>query len=405
MPRDFKFKVRKDETRSTSPWWIDIPARYSDTGKRQRRFYDSQEKAKGQLQFLKTRVANHGIASKLLGPALEEQTAIAMQLLREAGLEETPIVSIVQDYITREAARNSSVTLLKCWDSYIERARKEKKSKKHIDNLERSRDRFAVYHSTMLPDITAKGLCEQLVGLSASYQNAILRELRAVFNYAASGTRKWVSSNPANDIEFVKRTIGEAQIYSPPQIKALLDWCRKNDRELVPALVLMTFCGVRPDPTEGEIVKIEWDHVLINDTEPRLELPASATKAKKRRSVTLRNAPKQWLEWWISNGGEPEGMIVEPAGEPLRNRLRAAFDGAKVVRIQDGLRKSFASYLSKFESKATAIRELGHAGGELLDRHYRSDIPTSEAERFWNILPPTLKGGSITHLNTARKTA
>lgn len=405
MPRDFKFKIRKDKTRATSPFWIDIPPRFSDTGKRQRRFFESKEKAKGDIQFLRVRVANHGIASKLLSPAQEELAAVAYELLKAEGLEERQLVTIIQNHIAQEAERASSVTLLECWNSYIERARGEGRSKKHLDNLERSRDRFAAFHSAMLPDITAEGLEKQTAGLSASYRNAILRELRAVFNFAMSGTRKWVRINPANDIEFEKRTIGEAQIYTPAQIEALLAWCRENDIELIPALIMMSFCGVRPDPTEGEIVKLEWDHVLISDTEPRLELPASATKAKKRRSVTLRDAPKQWLEWWFSNGGEPAGMIVEPAGEPLRKRIRAVFDGAKVPRIQDGLRKSFASYLSKFESKAAAIRELGHAGGELLDRHYRSDVSASEAEQFWNILPPPIEGGSITHLKTARKTA
>jgi integrase/recombinase XerD len=405
MPREFRFRVRKDGTRATSPWVVDIPGRFTDTGKRQRRFFESQEKAKGEIQFLRARVTNHGIASKLLSPAQEELAAVAYDLLKAAGMEERQLVAIVQNHIAQEAARTSSVTLLECWNAYIERARGEGRSDKHLDNLERNRDRFAPFHAWKLPDITAEGLEKQMAGLAASYRNAILRELRAVFNFAASGTREWVSFNPANKIEFIKRTIGEAQIYSPAQIEALLAWCREHDRELIPAMVLMTFCGVRPDPTEGEIVKLEWDHVFMEDTEPRLELPASATKAKKRRSVTLRTAPKEWLQWWVSTGGKPEGMIVEPAGEPLRKRLRAVFEGAKVARIQDGLRKSFASYLSKSESKAAAIRELGHAGGELLDRHYRSDIAASEAAKFWNILPPPIKGVTITHIKKARKTA
>jgi hypothetical protein len=58
-----------------------------------------------------------------------------------------------------------------------------------------------------------------------------------------------------------------------------------------------------------------------------------------------------------------------------------------IKRIQDGLRKSFASYLARAETKDAAIKELGHSGGELLDRHYRSDVTVADAAAFWAILP------------------
>ena len=99
MPREFKFEIRKDKTRTTSPWWIDIPPRYSETGRRQKRFFKTLDMAKGELQSLKARVANHGISSRLLGAAFEEQAAAALTLLKESGLENRQLVTIVADYI------------------------------------------------------------------------------------------------------------------------------------------------------------------------------------------------------------------------------------------------------------------------------------------------------------------
>ena len=65
------------------------------------------------------------------------------------------------------------------------------------------------------------------------------------------------------------------------------------------------------------------------------------------------------------------------------------------------MRKTFASYLAKTETKDIAIKELGHSGGELLDRHYRTDVTMTEAKAFWNILPPAIEGATITHIKTA----
>lgn len=62
-------------------------------------------------------------------------------------------------------------------------------------------------------------------------------------------------------------------------------------------------------------------------------------------------------------------------------------DDKPVKRIKDGTRKTFASYLARAETKDAAIKELGHSGAELLDRHYRSDVTAAEAEAFWSILP------------------
>jgi integrase len=393
MPRDFKFTIRKDASRQTSPWWIDIPPRYSETGRRQKRFFETQELAKGELQALKARVANNGIASKLLGPALEEQAAAALQKLNAAGMADAQLVTIVAEFIERKEERNRSVKFEECWAAYLKKIRAEGKSEKHLANIKRTSERFADLKNVLMTDLTHHALAKRMEGLAPSYHNLVLRELRAVLNFAMSGGRDWISANPANKIEFFRRKLGEPEIYSPSEIKAILRTCRDKDSDLLPAFVLMAFCGVRPDIDGGEITKVEWGHVFLEDDAPRLELPGSVTKSGRRRSVKLRVAPLEWLRWWISINGEQNGRIAEPAGEPLRKRIRAIYREAKVddkkpiKRIQDGLRKSFASYLARAETKDVAIKELGHSGGELLDRHYRSDVTAADAASFWAIMP------------------
>ena len=401
MPATFRFSVRKDDTRATSPWWVDIPARYSETGKRQKRFFPSKELARGEVQRLKTRAEKHGTGAKLLNPATEENAARAVELLKAEGLEDAQLAGIVREYIERKREREKSVTLLECWNSYIDEKEKEGKRRAHIKNLKRTRKRFAPLHTKMLPDITRQDLAACMVGLSASYHNLTLRELRSVLNYAMKGELEWLSANPAEKISFIVRKIGEVKIYTPSEIDRLFKTCRETDFELIPALVMMTFCGVRPDKEDGEIVRLKWKHLFIHDTEPRIEVSGIVAKMEKRRQITLRPTALNWLSWWTSNGGDPEGMIVKKPCEPFRDALQTLFKGAGVARIQDGLRKTFASYLAKTETKDTAIKELGHSGGRLLDNHYRTDVTMTEAKAFWAIVPPPIEGATITNINTA----
>ena len=401
MPATFRFDVRKDDTRATSPWWIDIPPRYSDTGKRQKRFFPTQEKAKGELQRLKARVEKHGTGSKVLTPATEENAARAVELLKSEGLGDAQLAGIVREYIERKREREKSVTLLECWNSYVQQKQAEGKRPVHIKNLERTCRRFAPIHSKMLPDITRQDLADCMAGLSASYHNLTLRELRSVLNFAIAGEREWLSANPAEKISFIVRKLRGVKIYSPTEVGNLLQICREIDFELIPAFVLMTFCGIRPDDEHGEIERLRWEHLFMHDTEPRIEVSADVAKKDKRRQVTLRPAVLAWLSWWISNGGKSQGFIVKTSGEAFRLSLRAVFKKANVSRIQDGLRKTFASYLAKSETKDIAIKELGHSGGDLLDRHYRTDVTTAEATSFWDILPPAIKGGKIVRMTAA----
>lgn len=401
MPKQFKFSIKTDPTRKTSPYMVLIPARYSTTGSRQRRYFPSHEKAKGEIQRLKARVEKHGTGSKLLGPSTEENAATAVEMLKSEGLGDAQLAVIVREFIERKREREKSVTLLECWDSYIGTKKAEEKRAVHIKNLERTKKRFAPIHSKMLPDITRQDLADCMAGMAASYHNLTLRELRSVLNYAMEGEREWLSANPAEKITFIPRKLRPIKIYTPAEVERLFSTCREMDFEMIPALVLMTLCGVRPDPNHGEIVRLRWEHLFITDNEPRIEISAEVAKKDKSRQVTLRPAVLAWIEWWTSNGGIAKGLIVKTSGEAFRLGRRAIFAKAKVASIQDGLRKTFASYLAKAETKDTAIKELGHSGGELLDRHYRTDVTMTEAKAFWAILPPPIEGATITNINTA----
>lgn len=375
-----------DSTRKTSPWLLSIPPKLSETGKRQRRFFTTKALAEGEAQAIKIRKANYGMAARLMSPSDEQQAAAAIRLLKDEGLK-VQLAEVVGDYIERHRQRVASVTLDHCWNAYIQRP--DHKSDAHKKNLERTLKRFEDIKTKMVSEIRSSDIEKCLSGASASYRNAMLREVRAVLNYGMSGSRKWLASNPVSECEFIERKLGEVSIYAPKQIEDLLKATVALHPELVPAVAIMAFGGVRPDHNDGEITRLDWNHIVLKDREKRIEMPHTITKTAKDRTIKARPTLVSWLEWHRAQKGSTQGLVCPFKGERLRVALREIFTKAAVARIQDGLRSSFASYLAKKEDLDTAEQELGHVGGrELMNRHYRRDVRLTVANKFWAIRAP-----------------
>jgi integrase len=244
----------------------------SDTGKRQARFFKTKEEALGEVQRLKVRKENHGTAAKLLAPADEQQAAAAIKLLRDKGLT-IQLSEVVGDYIRRFEERNASVTLDHAFAEYLKHLKRNHRSEVHRQSIENVQERFAFAKDRIVADLKPSDIEKGLEGAAPSYRNAVLVRIRGVLNYGMKGGRKWLSSNPANDCEIITRKLGEVGIYSVEEIGAVMATTARLHPDLVPALALMTFAGIRPDHEDGEIVKLQWDHLILKDREKRVELP------------------------------------------------------------------------------------------------------------------------------------
>jgi integrase len=382
--RSAKFEPKKDIARSR--WWISIPPRLSDTGTRQKRFFKTKEEAIGAIQQVKIRKENHGTAAKLLSPADEQQAASAFKLLRDKGCK-TQLVAIVAEHLERQRQKSTSKALGEAWDAYLKRS-DTVLSEVHRRSLVAIKKRLVSLHKKLVCDISAADIEVCLATASSTYRNAILARIRSVFNWCKKGPRKWLQSNPADDCEFAAvDRCKEVLIYTPAEIRKIMTTSVKKHPDLVPAVAIMTFAGVRPDHLDGEIVKLEWAHVLHDDEHhKRLELPGAITKTGKQRSIKIRTALLSWIRWHIQRGGLQDGMVCPVKGQALRKKMREIFDASKVSRIQDGFRHSFASYLAPVEGLDAVETELGHQGGrEVLNRHYRTDVRKVIAEKFWDI--------------------
>ncbi len=381
MARSANFAPKCDRTRAQSPWWISIPPKLSETGKRQKRFFSNKAEAEVAIQQLKVRKENHGTGAKLLSPADEQQAAAAFKLLREAHLN-VQLSEIVGKFIEAERMRAASKPLAEVWQTYLGFT---KRSERHQSNLRRSLGRFEPLHATAVADITPEMIEKILDGAAPSYRNLLLRESGAVFAFAVK--RGLARENPAAKIDRAKTKVTEREVYTPAEVAALLREANASAPELLPFLSIAMFAGVRPDVYHGELVKLQWTSVDMEESS--IDLPAAITKKQRRRSIPIEPVLGNWLRHSISRNGVHTGNVAPVDGTALRDRLRALYVRANVERKQDATRHSYASYwLANFCDENALTLQLGHSGGaEVLHQHYYRAVTKRDAEKFWNLTP------------------
>ena len=94
--------IRFTPKNSDSGWRINIPAKISETGKRQQLFYRTQKLALAAADDLKKKVEIFGVQTRAIAPTLAEQATAAAALLKPYGiglLEAARIVAAMRERI------------------------------------------------------------------------------------------------------------------------------------------------------------------------------------------------------------------------------------------------------------------------------------------------------------------
>jgi integrase len=419
-----------------APWWHAVPAALSLTGKRRKEFYKTKELAEDGLRKLRNRTKAYGTSIKSLPPATAKDTAAALEILKEAGITKS-LSDLARDYVVRMKERGQSKSFKEAAIAFLTAKHGNIKPESlvayvqafarytHFDAATVSplTGKSRCYESAivrlddvMLSDVTAEQLEAGLAGCTKSYRAAVIRPLKALFNYAIK--KEWITKTPVKKLDAQSITYGEVQVYTAKEAGRILlaastpipaipathnrpavpAW--PAQRELIPFFAITLFAGVRSDEISGEITRLKWENILLDDG--IIHLPASITKTRRQRDVTIRPALKSWLEWHITTGGNQSGLIVPCKGTTLRNKRRDVFRFAGVKHVQNGARHSFASYAAKAESLDIVEKEIGHAGSrELLNRHYRTDIKAAEATAYWSLRPPALAETKIHRMKAA----
>jgi integrase len=369
-------------------WRVNLPAKYTTTGKRQRSFFRSKKEAETFCQAQRVRLENYGRNSSVLTPGQQEEAAMVFERLEPYNVT---LNKVAADFIARHEARAKSVTFGTLFDRFI--ASKKNRSKAYLRALRYTLARFAGLHDRKVCDIEPADIDAEMNGMTPAVRNAYLRNLRAIFNFGVK--RSWLEANPISKLDFEDVRTGEVVTLTPKQAESLM-LAADTDNDLLPYHALALFAGVRP----LELQRLEWHDIDL--VEGHIEITSSVSKTSRRRIIDIEPNLAAWLNHYIAKGGETAGGVTPTSN--LRNRLRKIRDAAGLAEwTQDVMRHSYASYwLAEHGDINRLTLQMGHESAHMLWKHYHRASKRKDAESYWKIMPSDVASGKIVSISSRR---
>jgi hypothetical protein len=170
MAKSFRLTPKRAAWAGNAQWWISIPPRYSETGKRQRHFFETQQSAKNFSETTAIRVENFGVqGSAILPPSDQEQAANAIEALKPYRVT---LNEVVQDWISRKQATDASVSFEEGMDAFLAWGRR---SPSYVRSIRQTRNRRESLHGKQLSHLS-RGLCVRMLQRCLARPSFILKK-------------------------------------------------------------------------------------------------------------------------------------------------------------------------------------------------------------------------------------
>lgn len=176
-------------------------------------------------------------------------------------------------------------------------------------------------------------------------------------------------------------------VFTPAELREILDATLAVRPDLVPAMVICAFCGLRT----AEVLRLDWREVRFESG--LVEVTAAKAKTATRRVVPLCDAARAWLAPYVRS----EGPLSPVTGE---NRLHDAVvaalrecRNARKVKTpflwkRNGRRHAFCSHrLSVTQDLNRVALEAGNSPA-MIHAHYKELVTPADAQAWFNTLPP-----------------
>jgi site-specific recombinase XerD len=202
-----------------------------------------------------------------------------------------------------------------------------------------------------------------------------------LLNYAVG--KRYRPDNPASGIARPLLDDRPVDVLTVEQVKALLRVTKRSDSEMLPALTIGLFAGLR----RSEFFSLDWAEV---DLESRIiEIKGIKAKTRQRRLVHIADNLFEWLA--------PHRQCQGPVA-PERNidvfseRLRSlTLQTAISPWPHNAMRHSFGSYfLCKTKDENLTASEMGNSPGVIF-RHYRAVVKDADATEYWCLRPANVE--------------
>ncbi len=411
--------IRKPDGRVYPRWFV---AHY-EGARRVRQSFTDIAKARKQAEFIAGRLSVGDVEAAKLS-ALDRQCYLqALQIIRRAGRDDLigvvteaaaaiallpagmSITEAVRAHVDRTAGLQSSKTVQEVTAELLAAKDNAGLSDRHRNDLRRRLKLFGDAFRCPLGDLNAKLIQAYLDGLKGAPRTKLnhFRHIVALVRWAAR--RRLCPRDLLEELEGIelpKAEGGAIGIFSPEQLRDLLEGTRQFRPDLVGWVAIAAFCGLRT----AELMRLDWSMVKLDRAEPFVEVPAAKAKTASRRLVPLCEAAQMWLRGFterlgpVSPYSEENKVLQSIRGCADRFRRsqaanRAAAGGGESGKVEafqwvkNGLRHSFCSYrMAQVRDAARVALEAGNSPS-MLFRNYRELVTPEQAERWFGLMPPS----------------
>lgn len=185
----------------------------------------------------------------------------------------------------------------------------------------------------------------------------------------------WIDKNPVSPVARTRIPPRRPSVFTPEEVRAVMDTTVRMAPELVPFFALCFFAGIRPET----VARLGWEHVERD----RIFIPMELSKTPYDYEVPLRPNLAAWLG--LTPPEKRKGPIW--AVGIKKHMVGKVRKKSGVKWIPDGPRHTFGSCVCALEGTEKAVEQMGHRSPTMLYRHYRKLIGKEQAQAFFGIFP------------------
>jgi len=384
MARKPSFKFSK----TPSGWKVEIPARLSSQGKRERVFFRTRDEAKNFAAKLRSDYEDHGSKASVISPSVADEATRAVELLEPFGVSLLEAARMVVDLKKSEISSSLvEVALAAFLKSKSERSEAHTKAYGYME-----RDLLKSFLGRSLSSLTGAELlqhAEKYAPTPSSF-NSLIRLIGAFWRWCAKNPRGWCDAKVVEVLERKEVKKSEVGVLNASQCRALMSAAQNHYPECVPAFAISLFTGMR----KAELGRLRSEDI----TGEGINLPATSTKTGRRRFIEMPASLKAWLDVYPvgetvlpSNWAKKEKAVRRLAGWKLWSNMVTPHVPPEHLPPwpQNALRHTHASVLIALgRPLETLTFEFGHSGGaQVLKSHYAGVMPKAEAVKIMAIAP------------------
>jgi len=391
-------------------WKVEIPATLSQSGKRERAFFKTRDKARDYAQEMETKHRALGTNMLTIKPSLAEAALRAEEILTPTGAS---LIEAAQAFRKNWDALHASCAFGLAIADYLT-------SRSDLRDTTLASYRYTLekvcadFHPKTLSSITSGELNAVLANKGAAAARMHRANLSAFWRWAAKPPRGWCQKDTVESLETPRvSNDSDIAILSPADVRALLKAAEAECPAAAAAYAIAVFGGVRM----AELEKLTWGNV----GEAHIEIGKTIAKKHSRRLVPVCPSLKAWLDATRgdaeddspivpSNWADISKSVRRRAGWNVAARLLAEVvktgklkEMPKVTRGNWPTNACRHTCASVQVAIGTPLEELtfkfGHSGGhDLLRRHYVSRLTKEDAIAILSIGP---NGKKVPNLQVA----